>query len=132
MKFKDYIFYRLYVNYTKAKEDGVFSSVIAFSILEYFLFIPITIFIAGILNLSKGWDYIPFIIPLIIFFFLNYKRYYKKGKMEEIIKQYKNSKYNKTIRNWMIYTALVGLSLWGLFSVYYFLKLVSYIVSLIR
>jgi len=75
---------------------------------------------------------IPFFIPLIIFFYLNYKRYYKKGKIEEIIKQYKNNRYNKTIRNWMIYTALVGLNLWGLFSVYYFLKLVSYIVSLIR
>jgi len=125
MKFKDYLFYRMYINYKKANE-GRFSAIIFFTIIEYCILSPIIIFITELINLNNDWDWIPMFFPLVIIFLLNCKRYYRKGKVEELKKKYKDSKYNNLVKNWVIYSLIFMAIAWGMIGVGIGLRLFSY------
>lgn len=113
MAFKDYIFYRMHHNYKKANE-GIFSVVMFLTLFEYFLIAPFIIIFVKKSNISNGENLFFYLTPMLIIFLLNCKRYYRKGKVTELIKKYHKSPYNKSIKNWMIYSLTFFAIAWGL------------------
>ena len=126
MKFKDYIFYRMYQNYQKANE-GIFSVVMFFTLLEYFLLAPFIIIFVKKSNITNDKNLIFYLAPMLIVFLFNCIRYYNKKRVARILSRYKNNKYNKIIKNWMIYSLLFISLTWGLFGIVPIMELYLYI-----
>ena len=127
MKFKDYIFYRMYHNYKKANE-GTFSVIIFFCMLEFFLLMPFVFILMNIMEkIEEEFKYIPIIAVMMTLLIGNCIRYYNKKRVARILSRYKNNKYNKIIKNWMIYSLLFISLTWGLFGIVPIMELYLYI-----
>ena len=128
MQIIDYIFYRMYIAYKKADEGPVFSTVLLFSaIFAIYVSIPVSILYYQFFNMSKIVFMLIYITIGIVGAILTLRRYNKK-KRNEIQIRYRFNKYNKRIKNWMIYAVLVLLFpmaplIWGI--------LLSFIRSLV-
>ena len=124
MQIKDYIFYRMYLAYEKHGEDGKFTTVLLFTMIEYFLAFTFTVFLMALVRPeSRTTGLITIAIPMIIIFILNCKRYYRKGKLEELKSKFKYSKYNYRIKNWMLYILIPFSPFPGFFILYIISKL---------
>ncbi len=132
MKIKDYIFYRMYLAYQKHEGEGRFATVLYFVLIEYFLLFPFTLIALNILKPeSKATGITAAIIPMVIIALLNFKRYYKKGKIEELKSRFGKSEYNHKIKNWMLYILPFLAGAWGLFGIAPIIKVLQLIKSLI-
>lgn len=106
----DYIFYRIYTYYNKKDYIPVMMGI-------YFLFVlelTILFFLLAIFNLltnglfsnqhmRKDMFWLVFGGVLVFLFAFNVFRYFKRNKLESIIKQFENSPLNKKIKTWQIF-----------------------------
>ena len=133
MKLKDYIFYRMYLAYKKHEGAGRFTTVLYFAWIEMFLTFPFTFIVLIAVKAKSDFAILSvIIIPAAIIFLLNYKRYFKKGKIEELKSKFGNSKYNYRIKNWMLYLLPLFSSACGIAGIYPVSKLTLLILSLVR
>jgi len=134
MQIKDYIFYRMYLAYKKHEDGGRIEAILYFILIEYFLFAPIYIIIAVPFfdDNKKIIAGMILFIPMIIIFALNIKRYFKEGKVDQLKSKFKNSKYNRIIKNWMLYLLPFFAGAWGLLGIMPISKFLQLILSLIK
>jgi len=59
-------------------------------------------------------------------------RYFKKGKLENLKSKFKNNKYNRWIKNWMLYLLLFVVGAWGFMGIVPIVKFLQLIESLIK
>ncbi|MEN9919790.1 MAG: hypothetical protein RL662_2226 [Bacteroidota bacterium] len=130
LRFKDYIFYRMYLKYLRNGEFGTLTAVTFMAIVETSLSIPLIVLSNEIVPVNNNWKYAPTTITLIIMFILNCKRYYKKGRVIEIIKTYKHSKYNKIFPDWTMVLVAFGYIITGFACIKPVLLFWRYITSL--
>ena len=117
MKVIDYIFYRIFYAYKKAKDDPTFNAIWIFSsILTLYVCVPLLVFSDRFFNFSKLVWLAIFLILYALAAIIIARRYNKK-KITEIQIEYRFSKYNKWIRNWMIYLGLIVSIPLGLFTI---------------
>lgn len=134
MQLKDYIFYRMYLAYEKHEGDGKFSAVLYIAAMEFLLILPLIMLIGMYFRNKEKMIVVGLIIfiPLILAFLLNYKCYFKKGKIEQLKSRFKNSKYNHRIKNWMLYLLPFFLGAWGFLGVMPIGKFLQLLLSLIK
>jgi len=134
MRIKDYIFYRMYLAYEKHEGDGEFTSTLYLSAIEFFLIAPLIILFGMPFRDANKMTIVGLIVfvPMILIFILNYRRYFKKGKVEQLKSKFKNSKYNRRIKNWMLYILPFLVGGWGLLGVMPISKFLQLILSLIK
>ena len=133
MQIKDYIFYRMYLAYKKHEGAGRFSATLYVSAIETLLTFPFIFILLSIIK-AKG-DLIVllmFSLPAILFLIMNYRRYFKRGMIEQLKSKFKNSRYNHWIKNWMLYLLMFIIAAWGFLGIMPILKFFQFIESLIR
>jgi|GEM_PF-4494365 len=99
MKLKDYLFQRLLLTYKSSYQATNY-----LSFLDIILFSPlgfIFIVFAGRLGKWAGITAIGSYLVLIVL--LNIRRYENKRRILQVVRKYRDNKYNTYIKNWMIY-----------------------------
>lgn len=124
----DYIFYRTYLAYEKKKMPGKFSSSLYLACICIFLFLPIF----GILNdlfLGASKLILKSILCLYlgVTFFYVFRRFYRNGKLRNILGCFKSNSLNEKIPTWLFFFILpicmiAGVGLYILLSGYFIQK----------
>lgn len=106
----DYIFYRIYLFYKKRDYIPINMGINFLFVVKLSLFFLIaTVFnllTGGYLSakyLEKNTFWVIFLGILLPIFIIDLIRYFKKGKVQSIIKKYENSPLNKKIKTWQIF-----------------------------
>lgn len=123
----------MYLAYKKHEGAGQFSATIFVAAIEYLLIAPF-LMIAATPFRDRDIPIDKFIIigPTIIMMVLNLIRYFKKGKLENLKSKFKNSKYNRWIKNWMLYLLPFLAAAWGAVGIVPIVNFLQLISSLIK
>jgi uncharacterized membrane protein YoaK (UPF0700 family) len=106
LNFFDYIFYRLYLTYEKAKEGPVFSTVLVFSSF-FLMFVGIPLACLGAQLFNKDNIFIVILLIVYALGLIPILRRYNKKKIGNILIKYKYNKWNKRLKTWVIFTGVV-------------------------
>lgn len=108
----DYIYYRMYLWYTKKNDCATYTSIIFITMIKTFIWLPLVGFIGSLCRAGKTktdlYLYCIFCVTTLIYSSIKYTR-----QKKEIFSKYKHSKWNKLIPNWMIFSSLPLSILWG-------------------
>jgi hypothetical protein len=119
----------MYIAYRDKEGDDAptFSVIIFFGFIDIAWSTPVAMIVS---LLQFKYPYIIFVILPLVGVIINFRRYNKK-KVIEILRKYKYSRYNKLIKNWMIYLAYWLTCMTGFFIIFPAGYLFMYIVKLI-
>ena len=123
----------MYLVYKKHEGAGRFSATLYISAIETLLTFPIILIVLSIIKAKNDFTILSvIIIPSIIIFLLNYKRYFKRGKIDELKSRFRDSRYNRIIKNWMLYLLMFIVTAWGFLGIMPIVKFLQFIGSLIK
>lgn len=101
-RIKDYIFYRTYLAYLKWDRPPKFTSTAYLILIDIFLLMPIYGVVSDLTVVTdKGANKPLFLVYAGLICFLNFRRYYRKGMVEQILNKHKDRFFNK-ISIWVI------------------------------
>ncbi|HCO67324.1 MAG TPA: hypothetical protein DIT04_06160 [Dysgonomonas sp.] len=118
MKLKDYIFYRMYCIYKKNNEFARVSAIAYLSAIDFFLILPFIFICAAGFNIKGNSAYLITVLPGVILIILNCLGYFNKNRLNSLIRKYNRSKYNRTIKNWMLYSIIFIAMVWGILGMF--------------
>jgi len=107
----DYIFYRTYLEYKKANELEIHSSILYLSLILMFIFLPVIGFFCEIMRNGSDIFYKICLFSNFIFIYIAVSiRYMKKGMIRELKDEFSNCKWNSVVPIWTIW-ALIFISM---------------------
>ena len=103
----DYIFYRTYLEYKRANELEMQSSILYLSFLLMFSFLPVIGFFCEIMRNGSGTFYKILLLLNFIFIYIAVSvRYMKKGMIRELRDEFSDCKWNDEVPMWTIWSLI--------------------------